>query len=366
MTAIETLARMYADQFIDRFASIEGHWTEPLVDPCRHPHQNISGNAYRGCNRSFLPVISTFRGYRLPLWMTVAQMHDMSVWPKKGTSGVPVSFTDIYIRDRTDGTKSRVTVEQYDKMSAEERNEKNLQKIFRTKWYKVFNISQTTFRETYPETMAEIERYFGADDGRSISSEPLDSMIAGNDWLCPIRIDNNYTAATYDRDNDVITMPPKFRFNDDRAFYSSLLREMARSTGSEMRLDRGIWSDLKGDIAMEALVSELSAASMGALLGLGVTMDAGSERFLKSWVESIDSSPQIIYDAVRESARATDCLGKVLGLDMVKGVDITQIMARQDAEKAEKSRRRQESRITKSLSGDTMKIGLRNYGGRRI
>lgn len=179
---------MYADQFIDRFASIEGHWAEPLVDPCRHPHQNISGNAYRGCNRSFLPIISTFRGYRLPLWMTVAQMHDMSVWPKKGMSGVPVSFTDIYIRDKADGTKSRVSVEQYDKMSAEERNEKNLQKIFRTKWYKVFNISQTTFRETYPETMAEIERLFGADDGQSISSEPLDSMIAGNDWLCPIRI----------------------------------------------------------------------------------------------------------------------------------------------------------------------------------
>ena len=161
-------------------------------------------------------------------------------------------------------------------------------------------------------------------------------------------------------------MPPKFRFNDDRAFYSSLLREMARSTGSEMRLDRGIWSDLKGDIAMEALVSELSAASMGALLGLGVTMDAGSERFLKSWVESIDSSPQIIYDAVRESARATDCLGKVLGLDMVKGVDITQIMARQDAEKAEKSRRRQESRIARSLSDGTVKISRRSNGGRRI
>ena len=51
---------------------------------------------------------------------------------------------------------------------------------------------------------------------------------------------------------------------------------------------------------------------------------------------------------------------------MVKGVDITQIMARQDAEKAEKARQRQESRITKSLSGDTMKIGTRNYGGRRI
>lgn len=51
---------------------------------------------------------------------------------------------------------------------------------------------------------------------------------------------------------------------------------------------------------------------------------------------------------------------------MVKGVDITQIMARQDAEKAEKSRRRQESRIARSLSDGTVKISRRSNGGRRI
>ena len=52
---------MYADQFIDRFTHIEGHWEEPLVDACSHPHQNIAGNAYRGCNRSFLPLVENPR-----------------------------------------------------------------------------------------------------------------------------------------------------------------------------------------------------------------------------------------------------------------------------------------------------------------
>lgn len=66
--------------------------------------------------------------------------------------------------------------------------------------------------------MAEIERLFGADYGRSISSEPLDRMVSEDGWLCPVRIDEGCTAAAYDRDNDVITMPPKFRFNDDGRF----------------------------------------------------------------------------------------------------------------------------------------------------
>ena len=114
---------MYADQFIDRFTHIEGHWEEPLVDACSHPHQNIAGNAYRGCNRSFLPLVSTFRGYRLPLWMTAGQMQDLSVWPRKGTSGVPVSFTDIFIRERETGRRSKVTPEQFDAMTDEQRRE---------------------------------------------------------------------------------------------------------------------------------------------------------------------------------------------------------------------------------------------------
>ena len=244
---------MYADQFIDRFTHIEGHWEEPLVDACSHPHQNIAGNAYRGCNRSFLPLVSTFRGYRLPLWMTAGQMQDLSVWPRKGTSGVPVSFTDIFIRERETGRRSKVTPEQFDAMTDEQRREKDLMKVFRTRWYKVFNICQTTFSDVYPDTMAEIERLFGADGGQRMDSPRLDEMVSQDSWLCPISVDPGCMMASYDRETDSIRMPPKFRYSDDRAYYSALLREMARSTGSEMRLDRGIWSDLSGDVAKEEI-----------------------------------------------------------------------------------------------------------------
>ena len=364
MTAIETLARMYADQFIDRFSIIDGHWEEPLVDSSLHPHQNIAGNVYRGCNQCFLPMVATMKEFRLPIWMTVAQMQDLSVWPRRGTSGVPVSFPDIYIRDKESGQKSGTSVEEFDRMDAGERNEKGLQKIFRTKWYRVFNICQTTFGDVYPESMAEIERQFGADDGRRISSELLDKMIVEDGWLCPVRIDAAFMKASYDRDSDAISMPPKFRYADDRAFYGSLLREMARSTGSEMRLDRGIWSDLKGDVAMEALVSELSATAMGALLGMGVTMDAGSERFLRSWIDSINASPEIIYDAIRESSRATDCLGRALGLDLAKGINVNQIMARYNKEMSQKAQQKRTGRISR-LRTRTVRISPRQSGRRR-
>lgn len=357
---------MYADQFIDRFTHIEGHWEEPLVDACSHPHQNIAGNAYRGCNRSFLPLVSTFRGYRLPLWMTAGQMQDLSVWPRRGTSGVPVSFTDIFIRERETGRRSKVTPEQFDAMTDEQRREKDLMKVFRTRWYKVFNICQTTFSDVYPDTMAEIERLFGADGGQRMDSPQLDEMVSQDSWLCPIRVDPGCMMASYDRETDSIRMPPKFRYSDDRAYYSALLREMARSTGSEMRLDRGIWSDLSGDVAKESLVSELSAASMGAVLGLGVTMDASSERFLKKWIDDIGAQPQFIYEAVREASRAADCLGSVLGLDMVKGVDVCQILERQEKEKAEKAQKRKEERLSRRSDTGTVRIQQRSHSHRRL
>lgn len=325
---------MYAERFVERFAHVEGHWEEPLIEPGRHPHQNIAGNAYRGCNRTFLPLVATFKGYRLPLWMTVAQMRELSVWPLKGTSGVPVSFTDVAVKDASSGGRSRYSPEEYDAMAPWERQERNLRKVFMTRWYRVFNICQTTFGEMYPDSMAELGRFFGAEDGARMDSDPLDSLVSEDGWLCPIRVDSGCRNPGYDRDSDSITVPPKTAFCEDRAYYGTLLRAMARSTGSEMRLDRGIWSDLGGDAAIEALVSELSAASMGALLGIGVTMDRGSERYLKSWLDSVSASPDLIYDAVREAARATDCLCSAMELEPVRGVDVTRLMARHEAEKA--------------------------------
>lgn len=364
MTATETLAKMYAEHFVDRFEHIGDSWDEPLVDTGRFPQQNISGNAYRGCNRSFLPVIASYHKYRLPLWMTVGQMQDLGIWIRKGESGSPVSFTDLYIKDTESNTRSRVTVQEYDGMNSEERKERNLVKIFHTKWYKVFNVEQTNFGDIYPDTETELRRMFGATDGERRTSEALDRMVAEDAWLCPIRLQDGAVSSRYDRDDDTIVISGRESFIDDRAYYGTLLRLMAQSTGSELRLDRGIWSDLKGDRAREALVSELSASSMGALLGLGVTMDPGSERYLKSWISTINEEPSFIYEAVKESSRATDCLGEVLGLDLAKGIDVNRIIEKQYAEKAQKARENKEIRV--SRHHETVKVGRRKHSRQSV
>lgn len=355
MKATEALARMYADLFVDRFEHIQDKWNEPLVDTWRFPQQNISGYAYRGCNRCFLPIVASYRKYRLPLWMTVGQMQDLGIWIKKGESGYPVSFTDLYIKDTRTGSKSKIAVQEYDNMAPEERKSRNLVKIFHTKWYRVFNIGQTTFGDSYPDTMSELHRTFGATDGHERTLDTLDRMVAEDSWLCPIRIQGDSTNMLYDRDNDTILIPGKNSFLDDRAYYGTLLRLMAKSIGSELRLDRGIWSDLKGDMAKEALVSELSASSMGALLGLGVTMDPGSEKYLKTWISSINGEPSFIYEAVKEASRATDCLGRALGLDIAKGIDINRVMEKQHADKVEKAKANREVRILRHQ--DTIMLG---------
>ncbi len=355
MTATEALARMYADKFIERFELIDGKWDEPLITPSRFPQQNIAGNAYKGCNRSFLPVVASFHKFRLPLWMTAGQIQDLDIRIRKGESGSPVSFTELYIKDMYTGKRSSVTIDEYDAMEKNERKERNLAKIFRVHWYKVFNIEQTTFSESYPATIQELHKAFGASDGREINSGELDRMVSGGSWLCPIRTTGASEKPRYDRNDDIILIPGKHTFSDDRSYYGTLLRLMARSTGSELRLDRGIWSDLKGDTAKEALVSELCAASMGALLGLGVTMDRNSESYLKSWIMTIDAEPSFIYEAVKEASRASECLTDVLGIKLPKGVDITKVLSEQYAGKAAEAAKKRELRVSRNK--DTVRIG---------
>lgn len=364
MTATDALVKMYAEQFVKRFEHIEGHWTDPIVNAMDHPHQNIAGNAYRGCNRTFLPIISSQRGFRLPLWMTIPQMNDLGVYVRKGESGYPVSFTDFFIKNSKEPGGCRITVEEYDKMTPLQRQEQGLVKIYRTKWYKVFNIDQTTFADVFPNSMEELYRIFGGTDGQHINSALLDTMITEDGWLCPIKTGSE--CAVYNKDNDVICIPTRELFVDDRAYYNTLLRLMAESTGSEMRLDRGIWTDVKGDIAMEALVCELSAASMGALLGIGVCMDPASEQYVKKWITDINANPEFIYGAVQEASRTTDCLADVLGLNMTNGVDITQVIAKQYTEAAQNALKKKELRVTQSKDTITIHRQRKPRTGRRL
>lgn len=365
MTAIEALVNMYAEQFVNRFEHIEGHWSEPIVESSMHPHQNIAGNAYRGCNRAFLPIMASQHKFRLPLWMTVPQMNDLGVYVKRGQSGFPVSFTDIFIKDTRTGFKSKISEEAYDKMSQAERDEKGLQKIFRTKWYKVFNIEQTNFSDVFPNSMEELHRLFGASDGQVVRSELLDRMVSEDIWLCPIEVGGK--SATYDMDTDSITIPEKSAFVDDKAYYNTLIRCMAESTGSEMRLDRDLWSDIQGDRAKEALVCQLSAASMGALLGIGYTLDDSDIKYFKKWIEEAKVNPEFIYGAVQEASRAIECLSNVLGLNVTNGVNVTEVIAKQYAEAAERAAKKKEVRVSRH-ENNTVKIQRENKPriGRRL
>lgn len=333
MTASEALANIYADFFAERIrtlSSLPSGQAEPLIIDCPYPHQNISGNAYRGINRCLVPFVASQYGYRIPVWLTFNQKNDLGLSLNKGSKSVPVVYTSVTIIDTLKGTPSTVTEQEYDAMTPTERSDNHLTKRFATKWYRVFNLEETDFAQVYPLSMDALRERFSLDERHSEVSL-LDEMVSSGSWLCPVDVVSGQRAR-YDKDSDRIIISPKGDYLSDGAYYGELLRAMAASTGSEMRNDRDIWSSLASDSVREDIVCELCAASMGALLGISIAPSERTINRLEGWLKVIDEDKSFIYDAISEAARATDTLHSALNLKPVQTVDVQEVVGRLEAE----------------------------------
>lgn len=337
---IEKLSRHYADEIVSCLGQIRDRYTgdssevpaeinEPLLSHSSFVHQNITGHIYNGLNKLYLSLIASSHGWSIPVWMTFNQMADYGLTVAKGTRTVPIMFTSTILRDTLTGKiRTDYSIEDYDDMTPSERESRNLKKNVVIKYFNVFNIEQTNFGEIYPEAMEEIRSAFGV---RSASGEEfplLDDMIASGSWICPVNVSDSISVPGYDKDCDAIFIYPKERYVSGAAYYSELLRGMARSTGSEMNLDRDIWSELAVDRIHESLVTEICAASVGSCLGFSSVMTIRSLETIDRWMEVVDRDPELVYDAMSLARDAAEYTGNVLGITPPEKVDIVSIMDR--------------------------------------
>ena len=102
----------------------------------------------------------------------------------------------------------------------------------------------------------------------------LERLLAAQSWVCPIH-QKSGDAAFYSPCDDRIVLPRQEQFHDLEAFYSTMLHEMAHSTGSAGRLDRHLGEPSTAAYGREELVAEFSAALVG--LGLGVSSGIRAE-----------------------------------------------------------------------------------------
>lgn len=195
-------------------------------------------------------------------------------------------------------------------------------------------------------------------------------MVDEGTWMCPVVPSGAASTPLYVEDRDVIEVPPKGSYADESRWYSDLLREMAHSTGSEGRMDRGLGSSSLTDVAAEELVAELAGAVMGTFFGLQSTLGNHNVRFLKSWVTAIGETPEVIYRAVTMAARVSEAAAGRLGVSLGAGVDVQAVMdgieaAREAGMKAMERRAERAGRIPAARRGGRLPLPSAGRKGRR-
>ena len=241
----------------------------------------------------------------------------------KGEKSFPVFLTTFTVVNPD--TKEKIPYDDYKKLSREEQAKYNVYPKLQV--FNVFNVAaQTNIKEARPElyeklkaeAMGPAERQEG-----DLKSHPaIDKMIDDNLFYCPIKQIKG-DEAYYSISKDEIVVPKREQFIDGEAFASNTLHECAHATGAESRLDRLKPSAFgSAEYAKEELTAELSAAVVASQYGLTKHVKNDSAAYLKSWLSSLQESPDFLKTVLTDVKRCSSMLNQrieAIQMEMDKG-----------------------------------------------
>ena len=296
--------------------------------------RSVRGHRYIGFNRLYLEGLTAKMRYRSPYWATQQWVESLGgAVPEGAPRGEVIgvfNIRDRQTREDIGGLKTRVT------------SLVNVEEVFK----------EVPPWEPGPPDDGRFEK------ARLIRNSYLDpsnfiAVMRSEEPESPPSLDYSPVVRTprYFPKADKIEMPDHARFHTTDGFYHALFHEMAHSTGHETRLNRPGVAEFDHfgsyQYGEEELVAEMTAAMMcreSDIDSVQENMDAAS--YLRSWLRSIRESPNMLYNAIDQSLRATNhLLGKTTGTYNPDGKPQTVRDAlekmRQWDEKERKMRRRQ-------------------------
>ena len=317
-TMAEKAVERFSEMMVSRLEEMKGQqWEKGWIDgggKTQGLPQNLSGRRYSGHNDFFLQLHTAMNSYAMPVYATFKQIHEAGATINKGEKAMPVIYWNITHRDENG---QKVTDEQYDAMTKAE--QEKCKSIPIMMGYYCYNLDQTNFKEVKPEQYARLQEQFKAPEikdtkGMFISPE-FDAMIEKQAWVCKINTIEG-SGAFYSKSKDEITIPLKAQFNihedpkevykDGMEYYSSLVHEMAHSTGIDSRLSRdmeGRFGDKK--YAKEELVAELSAAMVGNSMGFDKRILDNNAKYVDSWIDTLKQEPKFIISVMADVSKAS-------------------------------------------------------------
>ena len=317
-TMAEKAVERFSEMMVSRLEEMKGQqWEKGWIDgggKTQGLPQNLSGRRYSGHNDFFLQLHTAMNSYAMPVYATFKQIHEAGATINKGEKAMPVIYWNITHRDENG---QKITDEQYDAMTKAE--QEKCKSIPIMMGYYCYNLDQTNFKEVKPEQYARLQEQFKAPEikdtkGMYISPE-FDAMIEKQAWVCKINTIEG-SGAFYSKAKDEITVPLKAQFNihedpkevykDGMEYYSSLVHEMAHSTGIDTRLSRdmeGRFGDKK--YAKEELVAELSAAMVGNSMGFDKRILDNNAKYVDSWIDTLKQEPKFIISVMADVSKAS-------------------------------------------------------------
>ncbi|SFR99468.1 ArdC family protein [Sphingomonas jatrophae] len=272
----ETITRA----IIERLEAGVRPWRQPWAGgPVSRPLR-VCGTPYRGANVIWLWMAAQARGFASPTWMTYHQAQLLGGQVRKGERGTLAIFYKSYTKEvENPGTGER---------------EDEARRVLKS--FTVFNVDQI---DRLPERFLPVTMPLPELNERDGA---LDAWFAA----VPARLRHGGGEAYYMPSTDEITMPEIAAFRSRDHYRATLAHEMAHWTGHASRLDRTLGNRFGSDAyAMEELVAELTAAMIGAELGLPVDHLDDHASYLASWLKVLKTDSRAILTAAAKAEEAS-------------------------------------------------------------
>ena len=306
----------YAELFATALDTMEGaNYQKPWVAPKHWEPMNYKyQKPYRGVNNFFLTLLCAVRGWKVPMFLTFDQLTEMGLslnvatdddgMPQFKDNGMPQfegSWPVVKKLPKFYKDGQRITPNEYDELSDEEKDQ--CRRFFTMRVFPEFNLSQTDFKEKFPEKWEELTHAPEHDYAEGTKDEVLERMIMGGEWRCKIEFKGH--ECYYAPHADKICLPVRSQFLGDHAFYATALHEMAHSTAPDVKREQ------KGrfgteEYAMEEFVAELSSACVCSMLGIGKLLDENHIAYVQSWRKALKTDKEFIPKVIDEVQSATN------------------------------------------------------------
>ena len=306
----------YAELFTAALDTMEAaHYTKPWVAPHHGQPMNYKHKkAYRGSNDFFLTLLCSIKGWETPYFLTFKQATEMglSLNMRTDKDGLPVfndkgmpcfeqSFPVVKMLPNFYKDGKKITAKEYDELDEDEKAE--CRKFFSMHSFPEFNLSQTNFKEKFPEKWEALNAIPEHDYKEGTRDEVLERMIMQGEWRCKIEFKAH--ESYYDPKNDLIRLPERSQFLGDEMFYGVAIHEMAHSTAPDVKRELGGVFGTES-YAKEEFVAELTSACVCSMLGIGKLLDENHIAYVQNWRQALRDDKDFIPQVIDQVQSATN------------------------------------------------------------